>query len=170
MKTIVLNRKFYVKPSMRADGMFDVWKNNGANAPDQLVGDPFDTPDGADAFARKLEANANTVASDNRSMNNATEILLGYLADNPELANRILDMAIKHEAVKRRAAEQRAKREAAERKLAELCAQGDALTREIGSIQAEINRLRGRVLSLQKARKAVIQEATTLSNALGVQQ
>jgi len=170
MKTIVINKMFYVRPSMRADGMFDVWKNNGADAPDQLVGDPFDTPDGADAFARKLEAKAKAAASDNRSMNNATDILASYLADNPELVQRLLDAAVKHDAVKRKAEAEKAEREAKKRKLAELCAQGDALTREIESAQAEINCLKGRVLSLQKARKAVVQEAITLSNALGVRQ
>jgi len=168
MKTIILNRKFYVKPDS-GDGKFVVWKNNGTEGPDEIVAGPFATAPEALEVADRLEANAQEGASHNRSMKTATEILLGYLAENPELAKRILDMAVKHEAVKQRAAEQRAKREAAKRKLAELCAQGDALTREIESAQAEINRLRGRVLSLQKARKTVIQEATTLSNALGVQ-
>jgi hypothetical protein len=169
MKTIVLNRKFYVKPSMRVPEEFDVWKNNGTEGPDEIVAGPFASPGDADAFARQLEAKERASERDNRSMKTAAEILLGYLADNPEITKCLLDKAVKHAAEKQRAAEQRAKREAAKRKLAELCAQGDALTREIESIQAEINRLKGRTLSLQKARKAVVQEAITLSNALGVQ-
>lgn len=161
---------FYVQPSTSVNGMFSVWKNNGMDARDQMVAGPFASKIAALEKADELEAKAKAAAPDNRSMNNATDILASYLADNPELVQRLLDAAVKHDAVKRRAAEQKAKREAAERKLAELCAQGDALTREIESAQAEINRLKGRVLSLQKARKAVVQEAITLSNALGVRQ
>lgn len=166
MKTIVLNKMFYVKPSTRADGMFDVWKNNGADAPDQLVGTPFASPGDADAFARKLEAKAKAAASDNRSMNNATDILASYLADNPELVQRLLDAAVKHDAIKRKAEAEKAEREAKKRKLAETCSQADAVSREIAAVQAEINKLKGRVLSLQKARKALVREAVSLSNEL----
>lgn len=156
MKTIVLNKKFYVRST--EDGSVGVWKNNGDSAPDTLV-KKFGSLNEALAEADKLEAKARAVQPDNRSMNDINAILACYLADNPEITKNLLDRAVKHVAAKKRRSE-------AKRKVVEATIAVDNATREINSLQAEINRLRGKVLSLQKARKALLGQAIAATQEL----
>ena len=161
MKAIVLNRKFYVRPDSSDPSKIFVWKNNGMDAHDQLVAGPFASKIAALEKADELEAKARNAVSDNQGMNNATDILFGYLAENPEIAKGLFDKAIKYSAVKKRTIE-------AAKRTEELAAALVSTDHQIAVAQAEINKLRGLVLSLQKKRKRIADEVIALSKEFGV--
>lgn len=161
MKAIVLNRKFYIRPDNGDPNRIFVWKNNGMDAHDQLVAGPFTSKTAALEIVKELEAKARNAVPNNQGMNNATDILLGYLAENPEITKGLLDKAIKHAAAKKRAIE-------AARRAEELAAALTSTDRQIAAAQAEINKLRGLVLSLQKKRKRIADEVIALSKEFGV--
>ena len=161
MKTIVLNRKFYIRPDNGDPSKIFVWKNNGMDAHDQIVAGPFASKTVALEIVKELEANARNAGSDNQGMNNATDILLGYLAENPEIAKGLFDKAIKYSAVKKRTIE-------AAKRTEELAAALVSTDHQITAAQAEINKLRGLVLSLQKKRKRIADEVIALSKEFGV--